>query len=121
MNVDVNNKSVGLQKMFIPEVSGGMVPTRVSMVKDEEEDYCYPYLVELSVKKTVGLSSKHICAFDGNGTLLVQVIGGFWQFKKKRTMYNSFGVPILTMRKKVHTFIFSTYKLHFLSRHYIWS
>lgn len=83
--------------MFVPEVRRS-VPT-VSIVK---EDYCYPYLVDLTVTRTVGLSSKHICAFDGNGTLLVQVIGGFWQFKKKRTMYNSFGMAIITMRKKVH-------------------
>lgn len=83
--------------MFVPEVKR-FVPT-ISIVKD---DCCYPYLVDLTVKKTVGLSSKHTCAFNGNGTLLVQVIGGFWQFKKKRTMYNSFGVPIITMRKKVH-------------------
>ncbi|XP_057804685.1 protein LURP-one-related 14-like [Salvia miltiorrhiza] len=83
--------------MFVPE-GGRLVPT-VSIVKD---DYCYPYLVELGVSKSVGLSSKHICAFDGTGTLLLQVIGGFWQFNKKRTMYNSFGHPIITMRRKAH-------------------
>ncbi|KAL1533084.1 protein LURP-one-related 14-like [Salvia divinorum] len=83
--------------MFVPEIRH-FVPT-VSIVG---EDYCYPYLVDLAVNKTVGLSTKHVCVFDGTGTLLVQVIGGFWQFNKKRTMYNSFGAPIITMRRKAH-------------------
>ncbi|KAH6773894.1 hypothetical protein C2S51_012298 [Perilla frutescens var. frutescens] len=81
--------------MFVPEVRR-FVPV-VSIVED---DYCYPYLVDLAVNKTVCLSSKLVCAMDGNGTLLVQVVGGLWQFNKKRTMYNSFGVPIITMRRK---------------------
>lgn len=109
---------LGLLKMFVPEVRR-FVPT-VSIVED---DYCYPYLVDLAVNKTVGFSSKHVCAFDGNGNLLVQVVGAFWQFKKKRTMYNSFGVPIITMRRKVQKlksflpFIFSSYIITFTSPH----
>ncbi|XP_042035802.1 protein LURP-one-related 14-like [Salvia splendens] len=83
--------------MFVPEVRR-FVPI-VSIVGDE---YCYPYLVDLVVKKTVGLSTKHVCVFDGTGTLLVQVVGGCWQLNKKRTMYNCFGAPIITMRRKAH-------------------
>lgn len=105
--------------MFVPEVRY-FSPT-VSIVGD---DYCYPYLVDLAVNRTVGLSSKHVCALDGNGALLVQVAGAFWQLKKKRTMYNSFGVPIITMRGKVHKLrsllflsFLSSYVVSFTSLH----
>ncbi|KAL0341223.1 UNVERIFIED_CONTAM: protein LURP-one-related 14 [Sesamum radiatum] len=81
--------------MFVPEVRG-FVPT-VSIVGD---DFCFPYLVDLAVKKKVGFSAKHIEVLDDNGSLLVQVDGGFWQFNKTRTMHHSLGFPIITLRTK---------------------
>ncbi|KAI3470939.1 hypothetical protein Pfo_027602 [Paulownia fortunei] len=80
--------------MFVPEVRH-FVPT-ISVVG---EDFCFPYLVNLAVKKKIGFSSKHIDVLDDNGTLLLQVDGGFWQFKQKRTMHDSMGVPIITMMR----------------------
>ncbi|KAL0402967.1 UNVERIFIED_CONTAM: protein LURP-one-related 14 [Sesamum radiatum] len=81
--------------MFVPDVRRDLVPT-VSVVGD---DFCFPYLVDLAVKKKVGFSTKHIDVLDDNGALLVQVDGGFWQFNKTRTMLHSLGFPIITMRR----------------------
>ncbi|XP_075476040.1 protein LURP-one-related 14-like [Primulina tabacum] len=81
--------------MFVPEVRHPTASTSIV-----GEDFCIPYLVDLTVKKKIGFSSKHVNVLDDNGSTLVQVEGGFWQFKKKRTMYDSVGAPIITMRQK---------------------
>ncbi|KAK6145632.1 hypothetical protein DH2020_022452 [Rehmannia glutinosa] len=81
--------------MFVPEVRH-FVPT-ISIVGD---DFCFPYLVNLAVKKKIGFSGKHIDVLDDNGAILLQVDGGIWEFKKKRTIYDSMGVPIVTMCRK---------------------
>ncbi|XP_073119806.1 protein LURP-one-related 15-like [Henckelia pumila] len=82
--------------MFVPEVRRPAASTSIV-----GEEFCFPYLVDLTVKKKIGLSSKHFDVLDHNGSMLVHVEGGFWQFKKKRTMYDSVGAPIITMRQKV--------------------
>ncbi|KAG8391457.1 hypothetical protein BUALT_Bualt01G0189800 [Buddleja alternifolia] len=84
--------------MFVPEVRH-FVPT-ISIVGD---DFCYPYLVDLVVKKNTGFLGTHIDVLDDNGILLLQVDGSFWHLKKKRTMHNSIGLPIITMRRKGET------------------
>lgn len=82
--------------MFVPEVRRPIASTSIV-----GEGFCFPYLVDLTVKKKIGLSRKHIDVLDDNGSMLVQVEGGFWQFKKKRTLYDSVGAPIITLRQKV--------------------
>ncbi|KAL2549841.1 Protein LURP-one-related 14 [Forsythia ovata] len=81
--------------MFKPEVTQ-FVP-KISVVGD---DFCFPYLVDLSVKKKIGFSNTKIDVVDDNGTLLLQVKGSLWQFKKKRVMCDSISSPLLNMRLK---------------------
>ncbi|XP_022860264.1 protein LURP-one-related 14-like [Olea europaea var. sylvestris] len=81
--------------MFQPEVTR-FVPT-IGVVG---EGFCFPYLVDLIVKKKSGFSNTKIDVVDGNGTLLLQVKGSMWQFRKKRLMYDSISSPLLTIRQK---------------------
>ncbi|CAI9772185.1 unnamed protein product [Fraxinus pennsylvanica] len=81
--------------MFQPEVTR-FVPT-IGVVGD---GFCFPYLVDLIVKKNTGFSNTNIDVVDDNGTLLLQVRGSIWQFKKKRVMCDSISSPLLTMRQK---------------------
>ncbi|KAL6531141.1 hypothetical protein OROHE_014210 [Orobanche hederae] len=78
--------------MFVPEVRDLVPP--VSIVRD---DFCFPYLVDLAVETRTGILQKHIDVKDGNGATLLRVRGLTWEFKKKRTMYDPMGVPIITM------------------------
>ncbi|CAA2955818.1 LURP-one-related 14-like [Olea europaea subsp. europaea] len=81
--------------MFQPEITR-FVPT-ISVVG---EGFCFPYLVDLIVKKKSGFSNTKIDVVDDNGTLLLQVKGSMWQFRKKRVMYDSISSPLLTIRQK---------------------
>lgn len=87
--------------MFVPEVRD-FVPT-VSVIGD---DYCIPYLVHFIVKKNNGFSSRHIDVFDHHSALVLQIDGSFWQLKKKRTMLDALGHPVITMRRKVRSSLF---------------
>ncbi|OAY46344.1 protein LURP-one-related 14 [Manihot esculenta] len=74
----------------------------VSVVGD---GYCFPYPMELIVKKKIKkLSSAQFEVFDLSGNLLLQVDGGVWNLKMKRILRDPAGFPILTMRGKALTF-----------------
>ncbi|KAF2319224.1 hypothetical protein GH714_014059 [Hevea brasiliensis] len=73
----------------------------VSVVGD---GYCYPYPMELFVKKKI----KKLCyaqfeVFDQSGNLLLQIDGGVWNLRMKRIMRDPSGFPILTLRGKIIT------------------
>lgn len=75
----------------------------VSVVGD---GYCFPYPMELIVKKKIKkLSSAQFEVFDLSGNLLLQVDGGVWNLKMKRILRDPAGFPILTMRGKVKIFL----------------
>ncbi|KAL6526870.1 hypothetical protein OROGR_015960 [Orobanche gracilis] len=82
--------------MFVPEVRDLVVPA-LTIVRD---DLCFPYLVDLVVVTRTGILHKHIDVKDGNGATLLRVRGLTWDFKKKRTMYDPMGVPIITMYRE---------------------
>ncbi|KAL3497889.1 hypothetical protein ACH5RR_040621 [Cinchona calisaya] len=63
--------------------------------------FCFPYLVDLVVKKkTIGLFRVRYDVLEDNKNLIFQVEGRFWQLKRKRIMTNTANFPILTMRGK---------------------
>lgn len=83
--------------MFQPEIT-----TDVPLVAVVGEAFCFPYLVDLTVKRGIyGVSSLQFDVFDGNRTPLLRVHGSLlrlWQ--KKRTICDPFDLPVVTMRAK---------------------
>ncbi|XP_065872004.1 protein LURP-one-related 14 [Euphorbia lathyris] len=74
----------------------------VSVVGD---GYCFPYPMELIVKKRIKkLSNAHFEVFDLSGNLLLQIDGGVWNFNMKRIIRDPAGFPILTLRGKAISF-----------------
>ncbi|KDP21697.1 hypothetical protein JCGZ_03368 [Jatropha curcas] len=74
----------------------------VSVIGD---GYCFPYPMELIVKKKIkSLSNAQFEVFDQSGNLLLQVDGGIWSWKMKRILRDPAGFPILTMCGKAFTF-----------------
>ncbi|XP_050210858.1 protein LURP-one-related 14-like isoform X2 [Mercurialis annua] len=74
----------------------------VSVIGD---GYCFPYPMELIVKKRIRkLSNAQFEIFDLSGNLRLQVDGGVWNLNMKRIIRDPAGFPILTLRGKALTF-----------------
>ncbi|KAJ4833037.1 hypothetical protein Tsubulata_051179 [Turnera subulata] len=74
----------------------------VSVVGD---GFCFPYVKELVVKKTIKkMSTAQFDVLDVSGNLVLQVDGSVWNIKMKRTVHDPAGFPILTMYGKALTF-----------------
>ncbi|WCJ19974.1 hypothetical protein M5689_002241 [Euphorbia peplus] len=70
----------------------------VSVVGD---GYCFPYPMELIVKKKIKkLSNAQFEVSDLSGNLLLQIDGAVWNFNMKRIIRDPAGFPILTLRNK---------------------
>ncbi|GAA0182065.1 hypothetical protein LIER_30315 [Lithospermum erythrorhizon] len=66
-----------------------------------DESYCFPYMVDLTVKKKImGVSDAHSDILDTCGNVLLRVDGSIWQLNRKRVVYNPDGLPIISIRRK---------------------
>ncbi|XP_015575736.2 protein LURP-one-related 14 isoform X1 [Ricinus communis] len=93
--------------MEVPTWTFG-VPS-VSVIGD---GYCFPYPMELIVKKKIKkMSNAQFEVFDLSGNLLLQVDGGVWSFNMKRIVRDPAGFPILTLRGKALT-LWHKWKAH---------
>nr|XP_016447647.1 PREDICTED: protein LURP-one-related 14-like [Nicotiana tabacum] len=83
--------------MFKPEIN-----FEVPLVPIVGDDFCFPYLVNLNVKKKIlGISHINIDVLDDIGISLLQGNGKVWHLrKKKRIICDPAGLPILTLREK---------------------
>nr|GMC81499.1 protein LURP-one-related 14-like [Ipomoea batatas]GMD57669.1 protein LURP-one-related 14-like [Ipomoea batatas] len=83
--------------MFKPEIRHD-----VPLIPVVGNAFCFPYLVDLTVKKGIlGVTGLRFDVSDDNGASLLGVHGKLWQFRrKKRTISDPSGFPILTMRSK---------------------
>lgn len=84
--------------MFKPETN-----FEVPLIPVVGDGFCFPYLVNLTVKKKfLGLSQLNIDVLDDVGTSLLQGDGKVWHFKKKkRIITDPAGLALLTLREKV--------------------
>ncbi|XP_059301669.1 protein LURP-one-related 14-like [Lycium ferocissimum] len=83
--------------MFKPEIN-----FEVPLIPIVGDGFCFPYLVNLTVKKKVlGLSHIDIDVLDDTGNSLLQGDGKVWHLrKKKRIITDPAGLPLLTLREK---------------------
>ncbi|KAL6639014.1 hypothetical protein ACP70R_022744 [Stipagrostis hirtigluma subsp. patula] len=63
--------------------------------------FCVPYVVQLSVRETLGLREGDFTITDTNGAVVLTVRGAFISIHNRRILYDAAGQPLLSMREKV--------------------
>ncbi|KAJ8764136.1 hypothetical protein K2173_005046 [Erythroxylum novogranatense] len=85
--------------MEIPNWAYGVPP--VSVIGDR---FCFPYAMELTVKKKVKKTTDaQFDVTDSCGNVVLQVHGGVWNFTMKRILRDPAGFPLLTLCGKALT------------------
>ncbi|KAK8485243.1 hypothetical protein V6N13_062758 [Hibiscus sabdariffa] len=71
------------------------------MIKVVGDRYCFPYTMELVVKKKLqSFSNSHYDVFDTTGNILLRVDGSVWNLQRRRVMTDPAGFPVITLREK---------------------
>ncbi|CAH8283493.1 unnamed protein product [Eruca vesicaria subsp. sativa] len=71
------------------------------MVSVVGEMFCNPYTTELVVRRQrESLKRDRFDVFDLSGNLIFTVDGGTWNIRRKRTLRDASGIPLLSMRTK---------------------